>query len=297
MIPRDIPWNLPFADLFTGYENYPYAENVVTEAITPLKQDFDLNLACLLADLSQLVYIEGEPDIKSRLKHLEFKQLEILEHNSMRALVLHLPNCLVFVFRGTLIDQFEHILTDLRFLPRKYGSRGKVHEGFLVGIKHLWPQIINYVKSLHTHFPIIFSGHSLGGALAQLAFEHVSRQFTQTALYTFGCPRVGDREFTQNCEGIMYRLVNNNDLIAHLPPPGIYHHAGDLVYIDSQGKLVQQPDVWTQIKEMFKGNHQFFAEIIEQWGQGNFELIPVDALIDHSPLHYSIHLWNALCRK
>lgn len=40
-------------------------------------------------------------------------------------------------------------------------------------------------------------GHSLGGALATLAADHLSYRGAQVKLYTFGCPRVGMIDFTK----------------------------------------------------------------------------------------------------
>lgn len=291
---REIPWQLSLSQLFTGYEDYPYALGAkLPPAI--IKPGFNLDIACLLADLSQIVYLQTLIQIEGRLSHIEFSEVLLLEQDGMRALMLKAKDCALLIFRGTLVEDFDHIITDLRILPHRYGQRGRVHEGFLSGLKSLWPKIHAQLKTLPTSTALYFAGHSLGAAMAHLAFEHVSRHYNNTVLYTFGSPRIGDDSFGKSCPKGIYRVVNNNDMIPHLPPPGLYHHIGNLIYIDSDGAIISNPGLWLQIKEMFRGNHQFFQDILNQWGEGNFDIPPIDALMDHSPLHYSIRLWNARC--
>lgn len=66
---------------------------------------------------------------------------------------------------------------------------------------------------------LIISGHSLGGAMAVLVAEKL-RQFgyTRCVSYTFGCPRVGDAEFTSNYESVVHNVRNQCDVIPSLPP-------------------------------------------------------------------------------
>lgn len=88
----------------------------------------------------------------------------------------------------------------------------------------------------HTGYNLIFTGHSLGGALAvHAAAETILSNLLQDinfapnsdedgarfSIYTFGQPRVGNMEFINSFYGNVtewYRLVHHRDLVAHIPP-------------------------------------------------------------------------------
>lgn len=74
-------------------------------------------------------------------------------------------------------------------------------------------------------YKFIFTGHSLGGALAMhgIADAILSEVFpnTQKELWTYGQPRVGNQEFLDLFVTEIdkyYRIVNNRDIVAHVPP-------------------------------------------------------------------------------
>jgi triacylglycerol lipase len=64
-------------------------------------------------------------------------------------------------------------------------------------------------------------------------------------LYTFGCPRVGDRSFAQGVDklypGRIFRLENSVDIVPQLPPPADYHHVGRRMRFNDKGEM--EPDV------------------------------------------------------
>lgn len=77
----------------------------------------------------------------------------------------------------------------------------------------------------YADYKIIFTGHSLGGALAVHAAADMALQGVvpseKTEVYTFGQPRVGNKEFYDLFQSQIqeyYRLVHHKDLVAHLPP-------------------------------------------------------------------------------
>ena len=76
---------------------------------------------------------------------------------------------------------------------------------------------------------IYITGHSLGGALAALAFPDLS-QNTSAAnvfMYSFAGPAVGNSDFKSAYEAeygtdrVSWRIVNTNDLVPKLPPLGL----------------------------------------------------------------------------
>ncbi|NJL82058.1 MAG: lipase family protein [Chloroflexaceae bacterium] len=64
----------------------------------------------------------------------------------------------------------------------------------------------------------------MGGALAVLFAAMLAQdKIPITGLYTFGAPRVGNKRFAEafdrNLKTKAYRVVNEGDLVPHLPPP------------------------------------------------------------------------------
>ncbi|CAI2372409.1 unnamed protein product [Moneuplotes crassus] len=80
-------------------------------------------------------------------------------------------------------------------------------------------------KDEYENYDVIFTGHSLGGALAMhAAADAILSGFLKNNyvyVYTFGQPRVGNAEFIDeflsNVNGF-YRVIHNNDIVPHLPP-------------------------------------------------------------------------------
>ncbi|KAG6545544.1 hypothetical protein Mapa_013146 [Marchantia paleacea] len=106
------------------------------------------------------------------------------------------------------------------------------------------------VKKLMDENPeakLYVTGHSLGGALAALYttalyyYNETSVTDRLGALYTFGQPRVGDREFSKYTEGKIdeakyFRVVYSNDLVPRVPfddPVFKFKHGGLCYYINS----------------------------------------------------------------
>ena len=152
------------------------------------------------------------------------------------------------VFRGT--DNCAGWLSDVDAHQVPLGVLpGKVHAGFA---EALLPMLGEILGPLPTNKPITITGHSLGAAEA-LLLSHFQRC---EAVYTFGCPRVGNRELAAATTWPVYRVVNQNDAIAHLPAPltvlhlrpWIYQHAGQLEYLTGDGRIVEDASAWQRAK-------------------------------------------------
>lgn len=72
-------------------------------------------------------------------------------------------------------------------------------------------------------------GHSLGGALATLTADHITREkHCAVALYTFGAPRVGDALFARSLtgridEGLFFRVYHPSDPVPMIPLFPFFH--------------------------------------------------------------------------
>src|SRR5262249_14828413 len=97
-----------------------------------------------------------------------------------------------------------------------------VHQGFRRALNRVWDQVHGCVKAYRQNWPnaeICFTGHSLGGALATLAFSRFADP--GSCLITFGGPRVGNDVFRDrvlsNPAKRIFRYVNRNDTVPHVP--------------------------------------------------------------------------------
>ena len=77
-------------------------------------------------------------------------------------------------------------------------------------------------------------------------------------LYTYGCPRVGDRTFTECFNAALgsrtFRFVNNNDIVTGVPTRSQgYEHVGTLRYFDAAGGLHEDAPLWKRLRNAIRG--------------------------------------------
>ena len=92
-------------------------------------------------------------------------------------------------------DDPTDLADDLNALPEEWQGGGRAHTGFAGALLDIWPQIALELQVV-AGYSLLFTGHSLGAAMATLA---ASLQ-TPKSLYTFGSPRVGDAAFVATLE-------------------------------------------------------------------------------------------------
>ena len=138
----------------------------------------------------------------------------------------------LIAFRGT--SNPGQWLRDVRFFPIEH-EWGLVHAGFKHGIEIAEPDLAAFeilaVKTGH----VWITGHSLGGALAVMAAARMKMHGINTALYTYGQPRVGLGGFAGRFEaelaGKLIRFVNQSDVVPRVPPGLLYRHMGIIKHI------------------------------------------------------------------
>jgi len=125
-------------------------------------------------------------------------------------------NVAVLAFRGTEVNSWKDIKSDLdaRFYKGKGGV--KVHSGFSGAFQHVKDEIRKALQDLESH-SLYITGHSLGGALAIIASKEFERD-NLAACYTVGSPRVGGEEFVEQIKAPVYRVVNSADGVPRVPP-------------------------------------------------------------------------------
>ncbi len=186
----------------------------------------------------------------------------------------------VLSFRGTDKDDPTDLGDDLDIRPQPWQGGGTVHSGFDRALQEIWPGVEAALQTIND-CAFLFTGHSLGAAMATLA----SSLQKPKSLYTIGCPRVGDQAFAEGLLGLdNHRYVDCCDLVPRVPPEafGYAHIPGKIHYIDFD-RAVQERDP----KDPYIGGDQSKAEVdyLEHyaWRVGDVALRP---LADHAPVNY-----------
>ena len=231
-----------------------------------------------MAVLSGASY-ENTDKIKAQLQTIGLGNAEMAffenKKTDTQAFYVGTPTAGVVVFTGS--RTFHDWITDLKFskVPSPFG---KIHLGYSESFASIWEDntgltiegaakpgegLRTFLMSRHSGQapvrPLYLTGHSMGGALATLAFVNsryeacaaghsTPRDNTEAyvecakeapklpihAIYTFGSPRTGDKLFASLAAGdgiwdashpFVQRFVNNLDLVPNVPPRflGFWH--------------------------------------------------------------------------
>ncbi|KAM7279233.1 hypothetical protein ACFE04_006367 [Oxalis oulophora] len=254
------------------------------------------------------------------------------------------PNLIILAFRGTgpfNADQWR-INFDISWLNLK--NVGKIHSGYMkaLGLQKDkgWPKEIppqteksfayytirqklkEYLQS-NKNAKFIVTGHSLGGSLAilfvALLMLHEEAELLEKLdwVFTFGQPRVGDKEFSEYMVKNLikykvkyFRYVYNNDMMPRLPFDDkimLFRHFGHCLFYNSfyKEKVVREepnknyislfwviPEYLNAVWELVRG---FFipyvkgSEYRESWLETFFRLFVgfvIPGLSAHGPQDY-----------
>ena len=138
----------------------------------------------------------------------------------------------VAAIRGT--EKLIEWLIDAEFVPTPFTAApngGNVDDGFYSIYKTLngvlptgdVTDVRTFIKEQATNGTLVVTGHSLGGAVANmLALDvAINAPVAHLVLYTLAAPRTGDQDFV-NCFGAnvpaSYRVFNEADIVPKLPP-------------------------------------------------------------------------------
>lgn len=145
------------------------------------------------------------------------------------------------ILRGT--ANLPDVIEDLEFAGEdEHELAIQVHAGFNESLQECLPWVI---ERLDRERPVLVTGHSLGGAVAELmmaTLEH--RGFKDVAGITFGQPKLTDARGAGHLSRLkLLRVVHEGDPVPMLPPVflevgelGIYHHSGPELLVDPDGR-------------------------------------------------------------
>ncbi|MDR6623983.1 lipase family protein [Caulobacter segnis] len=147
----------------------------------------------------------------------------------------------VLAFRGTQDQRDWSVNLTARLTPLStMVGAVRVHQGFLEAFQKVEAEIradLDDPRKTPVDKGLYITGHSLGGALAQIASAAFERD-TLAACYTFGSPRVGEKRFDAEVKCPHYRLVNSRDVVPSVPPPWMgFSHGGDVRVLSRSGEL------------------------------------------------------------
>ena len=240
-------------------------------AFDPYTLKYTKKNAISLAHLANLAY-EPRAAVLAELRSAGFPRAEFIDDNKnsdTQVLVAGDDSKIIVAFRGS--ASLKDWFTDLDLAPVD-----GVHRGFLWALDAVWPRLNDLIEDYKgkalkfadvatgTRPPrpapgVWFSGHSLGGALANLAAARLAFQNRPVSgLYTFGQPRAGlsewARHFDAEMSGSTFRFVNNNDLVTRIPPRELgFRHTGTLRYFDEHGTLWENISMWRRFLDQVRG--------------------------------------------
>jgi triacylglycerol lipase len=189
----------------------------------------------------------------------EFQQFRFFDQAATQAFLLGSADLIILAFRGTQMRCMRDWMTDFQIamIP---GCGGKIHRGFSKALDLIWDQVMTELgRCRSNHQALFLTGHSLGAGLATIAAARLQEAGQPVnSLYTFGSPRVGNRQFvdrfTQQLGSQTFRFVNDHDLITRLPPRSLgYGHVGLVLYFDQSGVLHLDFRYWQKFLETVKG--------------------------------------------
>lgn len=152
-----------------------------------------------------------------------------------------------------------------------------MHEGFAKALEQVWTTVEGMLNGSSSK--TIFTGHSLGAALATLA----ASLRPPAHLCTFGSPRVGNNEFAESLQRVnARRYADCCDVVAQLPPESAaYTHVGELHYLDRFGNAKVGPNRLAVTIDQLLARGDYLQA--HAWKSGNAGLRD---LADHAPINY-----------
>lgn len=259
-------------------------------------RDFDLIRAWWMLEASFLSYLPNRDRVRADFASVGFRSCRFVEAGDLRGVLALGAGRALLVFRGTLVTSRSNLLTDadLRLVPAASGP-GRVHRGFRNAYREISAPLEEACRRLPPGTKLYLCGHSLGGALAVLASASLREA---TATYTFGAPRIGDRDFVEHLPpAARYRVVNEHDIVCQLPPGPVYRHVGAPRLVTGSGDLLSGDAADLSFGERFqrilRGRLPRLWSLRDDLRALRHELLRENVVSDHAPASYAARLWNA----
>lgn len=220
--------NFNHNEFLSALENVEFNKSLFTNPFHDHKNK--LMILCLL---SLIVYKYEHKDMIYTLAEQWGLKCKIYEINDIVFGIFYNSDFLVTSFKGT--SNFKEVISDLTFVKvdDNYCIPGKFHKGFHdllldeeTKTAEFVEKKINKILSHGKQTNVYITGHSLGAALATVFFSYLENsplsdkgrldKDVKVDLTTFGCPRVGDKQFSKALKKTT-RVVHGNDIITKVP--------------------------------------------------------------------------------
>ncbi len=224
--------------------------------------------AYLLSIASKVVY--GDPaidpedaaavesDIETRLADLGLSDVTYLDEPSTdtQLAIGRRADDIFVTFRGT--SSLADYVTDASFASTAFDTdagEAWAHVGFVSRLESVYDALLADIATLRAAHPaatVVVSGHSLGGALAELAAARLRDDGVPVAVvHTFGAPNVGGVEIDQlfadmGLTAITHRWVNDHDVIPMLLDPVPFYTEVGRTHVFERGVSAPTLDATTE---------------------------------------------------
>lgn len=195
-----------------------------------------VNSLILNAKLCKITYSKTAKFNISRNKMLNlYKNYSLINDTKTRSIcyIFNNKDEIDICFKGT--SNIREIYYNFDIYQTTYiRDEIRIHKGFLskyLSIKGEIIKRVNDILKINDIKKITFNGHSSGGAMATIATLDIREKINRSSMIvnciTFGCPRVGNREFVNEYNRRInnsLRVVMKDDIIQYVPfIPGYYH--------------------------------------------------------------------------
>lgn len=184
-------------------------------------------------------YLKGE-NIKElvdiRMNPIFYNGPQIRKNRSdVQGYMIYSKKTLYITFRGS--NDIQDLLACLDIRTENLGKNICIHKGYYRQFKAIEPDITSDILRISNSFEIdkiVFSGHSLGGALATIAAPYYNNIFSGSkyiACHTFGSTSVGNENFVNWFNENVnenYRVECEYDIIPLLP---IHKHVPNNIFL------------------------------------------------------------------
>jgi len=157
------------------------------------------------------VNIEELVEMATYCKDIYDNSLYEIRNNEYAYNVIENRGVTIIIFRGT--NNRENIITDLDFRVIEDEKLDvELHRGFRYATEKLYNEII---KKYELEQTIYLTGHSLGGAIAQIMGLWFEEDGYEVQIYTFGSPKISNTDFGDD---VHFRVYLEDDPVPYLPP-------------------------------------------------------------------------------
>jgi len=254
----------------------------------------------LLSLVSAIVYEKSHSWRRKSFRELGITQVGFLDRNNMKnplarrealqagqgpvetAILKLSDGNIIVACRGT--QGLNDYMTDLRAarVARKYFGNAKIGKGYADALSGVYDEVVSTLKAhAKPGAKIWFTGHSLGGAVAQLLAHRITvakSRLKVHAVVTFGQPPPGSRSWAKHYKksglaGRTVRWIDHRDAVPNLLMKLGYGHSGRSNLID-----------WPRTKVLFNRPQTHLGVTSRTWD-------------DHPITRYAIRIWQLMPRK